>query len=594
MRRAQGLPATSIGWGPWADGGMAADGGLVETRLRRSGMPPMRADRALAAMRRAVEHGDTVLMVGDIDWERFYPAYTSTRPSRLVRDLPEVRRVQAAAEARNDSGSRRTSWPGSWPPPPTPNATRLVMELVRTHVAIVLGYERTDAVAPTRGFLDMGFDSLTAVELRNRLASVTGLRLPSTLVFDYPTPIAMARFLRGEIAPGGAPADAAIGELDKVEALLATLGAEDGAPILARLENLVARFRAGRRHRGRGARPRLGRRDLRPDQQRVRQVLNLALPGVMRVANEDKLREYLKWVTADLRKAHRRLRELESGEQEPIAIVGMACRFAGECARPRTCGGCWRPAATRSASSSLDRGWDVEALYDPDPDNPGTSYAKEGGFPRRGRRVRRGLLRHLAPRGAGDGPAAAPAAGDLVGGVRAGHDRPGHRRARHLGSACSSAATARTTPSLLMSGTEGVEEYLGTGNAASVVSGRISYALGLEGPGRHRRHGVLGVAGGAAHGGAVAARRASARWPWRAASPSCRPPVAFIDFSRQRGLAPDGALQGVRAAAPTAPAGARASACCSWSGCRTPERTATPSSPSSAARPSTRTAPPPA
>ncbi|WP_061289088.1 type I polyketide synthase [Herbidospora cretacea] len=245
MRRAQGLPATSIGWGPWADGGMAADGGLVETRLRRSGMPPMRADRALAAMRKAVEHGDTVLMVGDIDWERFYPAYTSTRPSRLVRDLPEVRRVLAAAEARTDSGSEANELAGKLAAATDTERDRLVMELVRTHVAIVLGYERTDAVAPTRGFLDMGFDSLTAVELRNRLASVTGLRLPSTLVFDYPTPVAMARFLRGELAPGGAPADAAAGELDKIEALLATLGAEDGAPILARLENLVARFRPG-------------------------------------------------------------------------------------------------------------------------------------------------------------------------------------------------------------------------------------------------------------------------------------------------------------------------------------------------------------
>ncbi|GAB1818046.1 type I polyketide synthase [Herbidospora sp. RD11066] len=246
MRRAEGLPATSIGWGPWADGGMAADGGLVEKRLRRSGMPPMRADRALAAMRGAVDHGDTVLMIGDVDWARFHPAYTATRPSRLVMDLPEVRRaLAAAAESRTDDRSEANELAAKLAAATDAERDRLVTELVRAHVAIVLGYERTDAVAPTRGFLDLGFDSLTAVELRNRLAAVTGLRLPSTLVFDYPTPIALARFLRGEIAPGGGPADAISGDLDKVEAALATLDDEDAARILTRLETLVARFRPG-------------------------------------------------------------------------------------------------------------------------------------------------------------------------------------------------------------------------------------------------------------------------------------------------------------------------------------------------------------
>ncbi|WP_431044272.1 type I polyketide synthase [Streptomyces sp. P1-3] len=221
-RRAEGLPATSIAWGAWAEGGMAADG-LVAERLRHSGLPALAPDLATAALHTALRlgappsgsaGGETFSLVVDIDWDRFAPGLTAIRPNPLIADLPEARRALERSVAPSGSaGTGTDSDDGSLAHRLTVAATaeerdQLALDFVRTQVAVVLGYPGPDSVEPARAFRDLGFDSLTAVEIRNLLGSLTGLKLPATLVFDYPTPLALADFLQAELV-GSRPAEAA-------------------------------------------------------------------------------------------------------------------------------------------------------------------------------------------------------------------------------------------------------------------------------------------------------------------------------------------------------------------------------------------------
>ncbi|MFI9273469.1 type I polyketide synthase, partial [Kitasatospora sp. NPDC052896] len=193
QRRADGLPATSIAWGPWAQGGMAADATL-EQRLRRDGVPPMAPALAVAALQQALDHGDDALTVADIAWDRFLSVMTAARPSELFGDLPEARPA-AGAEAPVAAGSPTGQLAGL----SEAEQRRALLELVRANVAAVLAHTGTETVESGRAFKELGFDSLTAVELRNRLNATTGLSLPSSLVFDYPTADALAEHLRSEL-----------------------------------------------------------------------------------------------------------------------------------------------------------------------------------------------------------------------------------------------------------------------------------------------------------------------------------------------------------------------------------------------------------
>jgi pimaricinolide synthase PimS1 len=127
---------------------------------------------------------------------------------------------------------------------PQTERAAIVLELLAAQAAAVLGYGSPAQVQTGREFRELGFDSLTAIELRNGLAAATGLRLPATLVFDYPTPVALSRYLLAAIVEeGGTMTLPVLAELDKLESMISAISAEDRARVTARLETLSAKLK---------------------------------------------------------------------------------------------------------------------------------------------------------------------------------------------------------------------------------------------------------------------------------------------------------------------------------------------------------------
>ncbi|MFI8945943.1 type I polyketide synthase [Streptomyces sp. NPDC053750] len=251
-RRRQGGTATSVAWGLWAGAGMG-EGAETQGLLKR-GMRPMDPDLAVAALSAALAADETSLVVADIDWERFVPGFTAARPSPLLREIPEVAALERRSEAADtapDTGpggagaALRARLAGLRPA----DRDAALIEEVRRLAAAVLGHADADEIDDRRSFLELGFDSLTAVELRDRLNTVTGLVLPTTLIFDHPTVAAVARLLAARLTrdePAGAPRSL-VEELDRLEAaLVPDVAAPQAAEAEERLLRLLDRVRAVR------------------------------------------------------------------------------------------------------------------------------------------------------------------------------------------------------------------------------------------------------------------------------------------------------------------------------------------------------------
>ncbi len=243
-RRTQGLPATSLAWGPWSqDSGMT--GTLTDAdvqRMARSGMPPLSAEEGVALFDAALASEEPATVPARLDLAALR---RQGEVVPLLRGLIRTsgRRTAAAAtdgDAAAAFAQRLTGLSAA-------EGREVVLDAVRGQVAAVLGHGGATEIDEDRAFLDLGFDSLTAVELRNRLSALTGIRLPATLLFDYPTPAELVDHLQARIAPEPSfGPETLLGELERLEKGFGELviTEEVHEQIAGRLEVLRAKWQA--------------------------------------------------------------------------------------------------------------------------------------------------------------------------------------------------------------------------------------------------------------------------------------------------------------------------------------------------------------
>ena len=455
-RRSRGLPGVSLAWGTWVHrAGIGRNLGAGQlARISRSGMAELGAEEGLALLDLALGRDEALLMPARLDVAglRAQASRGATVPSlwRSLAGAPMRRPVAVGAqtgagtegaEGAEGSESLRERLAGL----PAPERGRVLLDLVRAHVAAVLGHTSAEAIEPGRAFSDLGFDSLTAVELRNRLHTATGLRLPATLIFDYPSPAALAGHLRGEL-----------------------LGGRDDAP------------------------------------------------------------------TAPAMKA---------AAGEPVAIVAMSCRFPGRVSSPEELWDLLAAGGDAISEFPQDRGWDLEGLYDPDPDHARTSYVQTGGFLHQAAGFDPGFF-GISPR---EAMAMDPQQRLLLEICWEALERAGLDAASLRGSQTGvfvGAASSGYGSGLQ----EELEGHLVTGTATSVMSGRVSYAFGLEGPAV-----TVDTACSSSlvtlHLACQALRAGECSLALAGGVTIMATPAALVGFSRQRGLAADGRCKAFSAAA---------------------------------------------
>ncbi|MFD8424554.1 type I polyketide synthase [Streptomyces sp. NPDC059668] len=431
-RRAEGLPATSVAWGPWAGGGGGA--GAPRGRPRRPGaVASLDPDLAVAALATALDSGATTEFVADIDWPRFAPAFTSIRPSALLRELPEATPSPSAdrpAPGGMDSPGARI---GTLP---REAGVRAAVELIRARAAAVLGHADAEAVPADRAFRELGVDSLIAVELRNVLGAECGVRLPATVVFDHPTPTALAEFLYGELG----------GTVDEVPGT----------------------------------------------------SVSVAVAG------------------------------------DPVAIVGMACRFPGGVDSPETLWSLLAEGRDGMTGFPDDRGWEgLGAVYGYD----AADFARVGGFLSGVGSFDAGFF-GISPR---EALAMDPQQRLLLETSWEAVERAGvdPRSLRGSRTGVFAGTNGQDYPALLSLSDGDFGGYVGTGNAASVFSGRVSYVLGLEGP-AVTVDTACSASLVALHLAVQALRSGECDLALAGGVTVMSTPGAFAEFSRQGGLAGDG------------------------------------------------------
>ncbi|MDY7090781.1 MAG: SDR family NAD(P)-dependent oxidoreductase, partial [Actinomycetota bacterium] len=414
-RAAAGLPAHSIAWGAWETGLAGALSGADRLRLARAGFRMLPVADGLALFDRIAAGPAGAVVAAPIDLGTV--RRSEDRPA-LLREFGGRRRAAgtAAGLSHRDLAA--------------------LEDLVRARVAAVLGHADASAIGLRTPFRDLGFDSLTAVELRNELAAATGLRLPATLLFDHPTAAGLAAHL------------------------LVTLdGGAVGGPAAAPARDV-------------------------------------------------------------------------SGE--PIAIVAMSCRYPGGVGSPDDLWELVSSGGDAIGGFPADRGWNLDRLYHPDPDHTGTSYVRAGGFLHDAAQFDAAFF-GMSPREA----LATDAQQRLL--LEASWEA-----LERLGG---DPADLRGTPTGVFAGVmyndygtllgAEFEGHQGTGSTPSVVSGRIAYVLGLEGPAMSVDT-ACSSSLVATHLAAQALRNGECSLALAGGVTVMSTPGVFVEFSRQRGLSPDG------------------------------------------------------
>ncbi|GAA1954835.1 type I polyketide synthase [Amycolatopsis minnesotensis] len=233
-RTAEGLAATSVAWGVWAGGGMAD--ARVTGSAGRKGLTPMAPALVLSALEKALVRGETTPVVADVDWPLLMGELAAVRGTAmfdLIREATVERRPEQEKTLRHRLAECAPS-----------ERQQAALDLVCAEAAAVLGHPPTDRIDTARGFLEMGFDSLTAVELRNRLSTATGTELPTTVAFYHSTPVALARHLVDEL--GEKDAVAGLAELDRLEEVLPALATAQREAIVAKLDVLAGAWRTSK------------------------------------------------------------------------------------------------------------------------------------------------------------------------------------------------------------------------------------------------------------------------------------------------------------------------------------------------------------
>ncbi|MBV9730798.1 MAG: SDR family NAD(P)-dependent oxidoreductase [Pseudonocardiales bacterium] len=443
QRRADGLPALSLAWGLWAPtSGMTKQ--LAEAdhaRMARNGLRPLSPDEGVALFDAALQADNPMLIPMSLDTAVLAARHGSVPPllrgmvsrgRRTVQDSPVtgdlfVQRLTELSEA--DRG-------------------QAVLDLVRVETATVLGHASADAIDDSRAFKELGLDSLTGVELRNRLNRVMGLRLPATLVFDYPTPCALADYLFSQL--------------------------------------------------------------------RGIQVPPAAPMSVVSVSDD------------------------------PVAVVAMACRLPGGVCSPEDLWALVADGVDAISGFPTDRGWDLDGLFDPDPDRAGKSYVREGGFLADVAGFDAGFF-GISPR---EALAMDPQQRLLLETSwevfeRAGID-PTSVQGKNFGVFIG--VTSHDYDDCMRQTAGDLEGYRITGMSGSVVSGRVAYTLGLEGP-AITVDTACSSSLVAIHLAVQSLRQGECSMALAGGATVMATPRGFAEFSRQRGLAPDGRCKSFAAAA---------------------------------------------